>query len=307
MPELPEVETIVNDLKRKVLKRTFLGVWTDFAKMIKIPKSFSQFQKELKEKEIQKVWRRGKNIIFDLSDDYCLRVHQKMTGHLLFGKWQKQKGKWQAVVSGPLKEDPWNRFLHLVFQLDNGYQLALSDMRKFAKVDLRKKEDLLNSPEFKELGPEPLEKGFTFTKFKERLQKKKKAAEGEPRQRRGKIKQILMDQSIIVGIGNIYSDEILWQAKIHPFRPVVQLNNNDFKRMWLATRQILKKAIKLRGTSIPDFRDTSGKPGGYDKARLVYRREGEKCQRCKTKIKRIKMGGRSAHFCPKCQPLTKTG
>lgn len=296
MPELPEVETVVNDLKRKVLKRTFLGVWTDFAKMIHRPKSFSDFNKQIKGKKIQKVWRRGKNIIFDLSEDYCLRVHQKMTGHLLFGKWQKQKGKWQAIVSGPLKEDPWNRFLHLIFWLDNGYQLALSDMRKFAKVDLQKKDDLLNSPEFKSLGPEPLEKGFTFAKFKERLQKKKN----------GKIKQVLMDQNIVVGIGNIYSDEILWQAKTHPFRLVGQLDNNEFKKIWLATRQILKKAIKLRGTSIPDFRDTSGKPGSYDKARLVYKREGEKCQRCKTPIKRIKMGGRSAHFCPKCQPLTKT-
>ena len=112
-----------------------------------------------------------------------------------------------------------------------------------------------------------------------------------------------MDQNVIVGIGNIYADEILWQAKIHPFKPANKLSNEELKEIFLAMKQILQKAVNLRGTSISDYRDTAGKSGKYGKIKKVYQREDEPCFRCKTPIKRIKIGGRSSHFCPKCQDL----
>lgn len=291
MPELPEVETIVRDLNKKVLNRAFVDVWTDWKKMIKRPKDFQKFKKEIKGRKIEEIGRRGKNILIWLSGERVLLIHQKMTGHLLLGNWQKENKGWQSKNSGPLK-DPMNRFLHLIFWLDNGKQLALSDLRKFAKVELWRKKELADSKELKALGPEPLEKSFTFQKLQEVLKKKK-----------GKIKQILMDQTVISGIGNIYSDEILFTAKIHPLREVPKLTKPELRRIYRATKEILKKAIELRGESISDFRDLQEKKGYFDKIRKVYRRENEKCPKCGAKIKRIKLAGRSAHFCPKCQQL----
>ena len=286
MPELPEVETTIRDLKRKVLKRTFLDVWCDFPKMIKSPTNFEEFKRKIKNKKILNIWRAGKNIIFDLSQNLSLLIHQKLTGHLLYGKWQKTKEGWQALKEGPLKNDPMNRFLHLVFQLDNGFQIALSDLRKFAKVELAKTEEIRE--ELKSLGPDPLK--ISFGEFKERLASKK-----------GKIKQVLMDQEVISGVGNIYSDEALFAAKIHPFKDTSELKEADFKKLYQSLQSILKKAIELKGESISDYRTPSGERGSFDKLRKVYRREGKKCFRCGAVIKRVKIGGRSAHFCPKCQ------
>ena len=299
MPELPEVETIVRGLRKKVLGLRIENAWTDWEKIIKKPRDFKVFKKEIQGRTIKKIKRRGKNILFELSGGKILLIHQKLTGHLLLGNWQFKEGKWKPKISGSL-EDPMNRFLHLIFWLDNSQQLALSDLRKFAKVELWDNQELTGSKEFKGLGPEPLEKSFTFQKFQETL-KKKKAAKGEPRQRRGKIKQILMDQTVIAGIGNIYSDEILFEAKIHPIRKVSKLTLAELQRIYQATQKILKKAIELRGESISDFRDLEGERGHFDEIRQVYRREGEKCSRCGTSIKRVKIGGRSAHFCPTCQ------
>jgi formamidopyrimidine-DNA glycosylase len=294
MPELPEVETIVRDLNRKVLNRTFLNVWTDFPKMIKRPRDPGEFRKGIKGKKITKVWRRAKNIIFELSDNHSLLIHQKMTGHLLLGKWKLEDGRWLSKIPGPLKDDPMNRFLHLIFWLDNGKQLALSDLRKFAKVELWKTKELKESGELKSLGPEPLERNFTFKRFKGVLARKKK----------GKIKQVLMNQTVIAGIGNIYSDEILWLAKIHPFKNISKLKEKELQKIFEVIKKILPLAIKLGGESFSDYRRLSGEKGYYDRARKVYRREGEKCSRCGTIIRRVKIGGRSAHFCPKCQKLS---
>jgi len=286
MPELPEVETIIRDLNKKVLHRTFIDVWTDFPKTIRKPEDFEQFKKKIKGKKIQKIWRRGKNIIFNLSEDCSLLIHQKLTGHLLLGKWEFKEGKW-IPPAGPLAEKI-NTYIHLLFTLDNGQMLALSDLRKFAKVELWDNEEL--KKELSSFGPEPLEKDFTFEKFKECFKGK-----------RGRIKQILMDQTVIAGIGNIYSDETLWQAKICPFKDVSKLTDEELKEIYQAMKEILAKAIKLGGESISDFRRISGERGHFDKERKVYRREGKPCPSCGTKIKRTKLGGRSAHYCPNCQ------
>jgi len=309
MPELPEVEIIVRDLKKTILGRKFGNVWSDFKKIVKRPKNFNQFQKEIKNKKILNIWRRGKNILFNLSENKILLIHQKLTGHFLVGNWQLITNNWQPVKEGPL-EEPINRFIHLMFWLDDGRMLALSDLRKFAKVELWNKEELTESKEFKGLGPEPLAKNFTFEKFKKALRlgsgQALQQARGKPfGLAQAKIKQVLMDQKIIAGIGNIYSDEILWQAKIHPFRRISTLKEEELKSIYLAIKKILPIAIKLGGESISDFRRITGEPGYFDKERKIYRREGESCFRCGRKIKRTKIGTRSVHYCPHCQIIDK--
>ncbi len=302
MPELPEVQTIVGDLRKKIIGRRITGVWFDVPKLIKKPRP-NDLKFKIKDLRIIDIKRRGKNILIYLINpkskilnQKILLIHQKLTGHLLIGKWKIKKiaGRKLSVVSllnGPLREKV-NNYIHLIFYLDDGRQLGLSDLRKFAKVIFGKKEEIEKMPELAEIGPEPLDKSFSFSIFQSAISDKK-----------GRIKQILMNQKIIAGIGNIYSDEILWQAKIHPFKPAGKLTVDELKIIYKATRDILKKAVKLRGSSISDYRDASGKPGGYSKIRLVYQREGEPCRRCQAPIKRVKIGGRSAHYCPKCQKI----
>jgi len=246
--------------------------------------------------------------MFCLSDNHLLLIHQKISGHLLYGKWKEfdklpsEKRKmlkeiWrdQKWIPDPTKGpamDPMNRFIRLIFFLDNGQMLALSDLRRFAKVLCGPKETIFNLAEFKNLGPEPLDPKFTYQKFRELFKNKS-----------GRIKQVLMDQNFISGIGNIYSDEILWVAKIHPLTRVEKLREKDLRAIYSAIKKVLKKALRLRGTSIDDYRDALGRRGRYDLVRYVYQKEGESCPRCGAKIKRLKIGGRSAHFCPKCQKL----
>lgn len=291
MPELPEVETTVRGLNKKALGAEIVGAWSDWEKMVKKPASFLQFKKQIKNKKIKKIWRRAKNVIFDLSGGYSLLVHQKMTGHLLYGTWKFENKKWMPDGKGPLN-DPYNRFLHLVLFLDNKKMIALSDARKFAKIELWKTEELLNSKEFKTLGPEPLDKSFTLEKFKSCLAV-----------RRGKIKQVLMDPYIIAGIGNIYSSEALWEAKIHPEKPVFKLSGKELKNLYVATKKVLSLGVKLGGESFSDYRQPDGSKGDFDTERKAYKREGQKCRRCGAKIKRIKVGQRSAFYCPHCQQL----
>ena len=278
MPELPEVETTIRGLQKKVLNRTFINAWSDWEKIIKKPKSFKEFKKEIRNKKIKKVWRRAKNIIFDLSEDYSLLVHQKMTGHLLYGDWDKA--------------DNANSYIHLKFFLDNNKTLALSDLRKFAKVELWKKGDLLNSKEFKNLGPEPLDKNFNFQKFRKLFVGKK-----------GKVKQVIMNPYVIAGIGNIYSSEALWRSKIHPGKSVAKLSNKELKSLYKAIKKVLELGVKLGGESFSDYRKPDGTKGNFDSERKVYKREGQKCQRCGVKIKRIKVAQRSSFYCPFCQKL----
>jgi len=295
VPELPEVQTTVSGLNQKVLNRTFIDVWSDWEKIVKKPKNFKVFAKELKGKKVIKVWRRAKNVIFDLSLGYSLLIHQKMTGHLMVGKWIKVKSldpiqsSWKPEKPGPL-EEKINTFLHLILFLDDKEMIALSDVRKFAKAELWKTEEL--QEELKKLGPEPMEKSFTFEKFKERLKNKK-----------GKIKQVLMVPEIISGIGNIYSNEALWWAKIHPQKNVSDLGEKELKLLYDAVKKVLAAGIKLGGESFSDYRNVEGEKGSFDDERKAYKREGEKCTRCKTSIKRIKFGGRSSFFCPRCQVL----
>lgn len=291
MPELPEVETTVKGLRQKVLNRTFVDVWSDWKKMVKRPQGFEVLQRTLKGKKIRRIWRRAKNVIFDLSDGYSLLVHQKMTGHLMVGKWKLDDERWRPLAKGPLEEST-NLFIHILFTLSDGTMIALSDLRKFGKVELWKTEELLNSKEFKKLGPEPLDKSFTFEAFKERLKGK-----------RGKIKHVLMNPEVIVGVGNIYANEALWWARIHPTKEVANLDDKELKLLYEAVKNVLMKGIEMGGESFADYRNVEGEKGNFDSERRAYKRERQPCYRCKTLIKRIIFNGRSAFFCPSCQQL----
>lgn len=290
MPELPEVEITVRDLKRKVLKRTFLDVWTDTPKFIQKPSSFKKFKSQIIGKKILDIFRRGKNIIFHLSDNFFLLIHQKLTGHLLYGKWERKRGKW--ISQEELLRDKMNTFIHLMFFLDNSKQIALSDLRKFAKVKLfYSREEFENSKEYKEVGLDPLSPEFTLSRFREIIKRNRP------------IKIILTDQKLIAGIGNIYSSEILFESMIHPLKKGVDLSDKEVEVLYENIEKVLKKGLKLGGASISDYRKPDGSRGLFDQYRKVYQKEGNPCPRCGTLIKKITIGGRSAYFCPHCQKL----
>ncbi len=295
MPELPEVQTTVSILDKKLKGLKILDVWTDYDSKfykgkddIKNTKYFPIFSKQVLGKKILGSSRRAKNVLIHLSENKTILVHMKMTGHLLYGKYQQKGGKWLPPETGALA-DPYNRFIHLVFTLSDGKHLVLSDTRKFAKVLVFDTDKMNEFADLKKLGPEPLEKEFTFSVFKDRISRKSN----------GKIKTVLMDQELIAGIGNIYSDEALWMSGIHPLTPVKKIKELDLKNLYKNFLKVLKKSISLGGDSKSDYRDPDGKKGGYHKIEQVYGREGEKCKfnGCIGTIKRIKVGGRSAHFC----------
>jgi len=288
MPELPEVTIMVNELKDKVLKRTIVDVWTDAPKLVKKPISFAKFKNEIIGQKIIGIRRKGKVIIMEFDKGKILLVHPKMTGHFLVGKWESREEEWRPVQKGPL-EDPMNRFIHLIFWLDNGQMLAFSDLRKFGRIELWDSSQTDKAEIINQLGQDALE--MTFGQFKEVVKKGKQK----------KIKQLLMSQSLIAGIGNIYSDEVLFQAKVNPFRPANSLSKEEIRRIYGAVKIILSKAIRLYGSSISDFRRISGRKGKFDQILKVYGRQGQKCPQCGGFVQRAKIGGRSAHFCPKCQ------
>jgi len=301
MPELPEVQTIVSDLQKILPGLKITGVETDWKKMFKNC-SFENFKKEVVGEKILDVRRVGKNILIDLSGGKTILVHQKMTGHFLYGNWKRVtppvagEARWLSKEAGAIKDDPQNRFIHLIFNLSNGKQLALSDLRKFAKVLLWPTGKLSELKDINNLGPDPTAENFDFNKFQERLAGPPRLGEAS---KKGKIKTVLMDQSVFAGIGNIYSDEILWLAGIHPLRQVSSLTQKELKSIFSSTKKILKKAIEARGTSDSDYRDPRGKKGHYQDILYVYGLEGEKCQKKDGGIiARLKVGGRSARFCP---------
>lgn len=300
MPELPEVETVVRDLNKKVKGRTITGVWFDWPKLIKHPTDPASrtvhktapwdFEKFIKGARILGAKRVAKNILISLSGDKMLLVHQKMTGHLLVGKWRISGAKVVPLEPKEMVEDSYNGYIHLVLYLDNGQMLALSDLRKFAKVIAGTTSEIESLPELVRLGPDALSPELSLSVFSGIIHNERRA-----------IKQVLLDPEVVAGIGNIYSDDILYQAKVHPLARAHKLIPEELEAIYSAMREILAKAVRLRGTSTSDFRDTAGKEGAYTGHRLVYQREDEPCIRCKTPIARLKVGGRSAHYCPKCQ------
>lgn len=290
MPELPEVENTVRGLNKLLPGSKIINVWTDAPKLVR-KGSFAEFEKWVKGKKIIGLKRRAKNIIISLDGGGAILIHLKMTGHLMVGNWDivKKEGIERVVplTKGTLA-DKVNGYIHLLFTMKDGRQLALSDLRKFAKIAFGKEENVLKNEGIFNIGPEATE-----MKFKEFAS----IAAGSSKN----IKALLMDQSKIAGIGNIYSDDILFKAGIHPLRISRSLSEKELKAIYSAIKEILFLAIRLGGTSVSDYRDVRGEKGKYGDRRLVYGRDKEPCLKCGTLIKTIKIGGRSARFCPKCQ------
>ena len=295
MPELPEVQTTVDELKKEILGVSFVDFWYDWKKSIK-NLSPEEFKKKIKEEKILDISRRAKLLVFKLTNNKLLLAHQKMTGHFLVGNWKyhpRAKRKWQSIDTGHL-QDKVNDYIHLMFWLDDGRQLAFSDLRKFGWIAFYENIVLEDIPEIASLGPEPLDENFTPDILEKRLKKTSRP-----------IKQTIMDPKIIVGIGNIYADESLFLAQIHPLTPANKISKQNIGKLFDAIQKTLKTAIKYKGTTIlsgaEEYRLPGGERGNYQDQTQAYHRENQPCSRCSSKIKRIKIGQRSAHFCPKCQ------
>jgi len=289
MPELPEVQTIVNELNLKIKGNVINNVWTSKENLIRSI-SFDKFKKEIKGKKILNIQRRAKYIIFELSDNYILLVHLKMTGHFLLGKWNIEGGKANPIIEGPIKTDRYNQHVHIIFYLDQEKELGFSDVRQFGKIELYTKEEFKNVKEINKLGIEPFAKEFTFDYFKSIIKSTKT-----------NIKKLLMDQEKIAGIGNVYASEILFLAKINPLRNTKTLNELELKNIYDAIKIILNKALKFQGNSISDYRKVDGKKGDYQNHALVYGKRGENCPNCEGKIKYVKINQRGTFYCPLCQ------
>ena len=286
MPELPEVQTIVDDLNRKIKGDSIAGFWSDWEKTVRMP--VENFEKEIKGKKILNASRIGKNIFINLSGGKTIYIHLKMTGHLLvkfpISNFQFPKNKKNYFF------DKVNQYIHHIFYLKSGRTLEFSDLRKFGKIILADTDKINDIKEIGSLGIDAMNKEFTFEKFDEILDKKKTV-----------IKMLLMDQSKLAGVGNIYASEILFEARILPTRSAEKISREERKKLFLAIKKTLEKGIKLRGTSDSDYRDTAGAPGGFQKVLKVYRRAGKKCGKCGTIVQRIKLGQRGTFFCPVCQ------
>ena len=302
MPELPEVQTTVDGLNKYVKNQKIISVWTDLAKnspikqfvgTIKDILFFKRFKKLIKNQKILKSERRAKNILIHLSNNYTILIHMKMTGHILYGKYDfdKKNNKWVPSKNekNKLLSDPYNRFIHVVFSLDNGKNFVFCDSRKFGKVTLIKTDELYKSIHLKNLGPEPLDNNFKLEDFKSCLRKKPN----------GKIKTVLLDPSIISGIGNIYSDEILWESSINPLRRVSSLKDSDLNKMFKSMKKLLQRGIDLGGDSMSDYRNIIGGRGDFQNKHNTYRLTGDPCKKtnCKGSIVRLSIGARSSHFC----------
>ncbi len=307
MPELPEVTTTAKKLNQILPNLKIVYVWTNYKspyykgkENIKDPKYFKKFKNEVVGQNINSVKRIGKNILINISGPKTILIHMKMTGHLLYGKYRKgkvlemvngEKKKvfgWIANQDGPL-QDKFNGYIRLVFELSNGKFLVLSDARRFAKVCLIPDGKTTFFKDLKKLGPDPTTKKFNFYLFKKILEKKPN----------GRIKSVLMDQELIAGIGNIYSDEALWLSGIHPEEKPKKISDVQIKILLKNIKKVLKKGINFGGDSTSDYRQPDGRPGNFQHHHRVYRKKGEKCSRkgCVGVIKRKVVGGRSAHFC----------
>jgi len=266
MPELPEVETIKNDLREIVLGKSITHVCVHNPRVIRQP-SAGAFKKGLTGAKINKVLRRGKLLILELSGGKFLTIHLRMTG--------------QLVYPGGTKKS------RVAFGLSGGKVLDFNDQRLFGELRLVK--DWQSLPFVRNMGPEPFD--LTLAKFKDMLSECK-----------SQIKPLLMDQGFICGIGNLYAAEILFRARINPERKAQSLSGQEKKSLFSAMQKILRLAIKHGGSSVVDYVRLSGRPGGYLAYHRVYGRAGKPCFVCKTIIKRAAQAGRGTYFCPKCQP-----
>ncbi len=309
MPELPEVHTTATGLQKVLPRLIIKDIWTDMwststlaKNTIKDRKYFPYFKKHTLGARIKNVERRAKYILINLENDFTIIIHMKMTGHLMYGKYilnKQSNGKewsWLPIPKNSPLSDKYNRHIHVVLTLSNTKKnysnLVFCDSRKFGSMSVMKT-SLIHTDKLSHIGPEPLEKTFTENNFKERILLSTKRA----------IKTVLMDQKIIAGIGNIYSDEMLHLSHILPTRQPQSLNKKEISLLFRSMKKVLEKGIDFGGDSMSDYRNVKGERGAFQEKHLVYLRAKEKCKTkgCAGIIKKLKIGGRSAHFCPICQ------
>ena len=276
MPELPEVETVKEALNQTVKGQTIKEIELRYEPMIK-NMSADEFKEKLINQTIQEVSRRGKYLVFHF-DDYQLLSHLRMEGKYFY-------------VDSDFELNP---HVHAIFTLENGKRLLYQDTRKFGTYHLYDKAiDLETTAPFQVLGLEPFATEFTPSYVKEKIQNKKKP-----------IKSLLLDQTIVCGLGNIYVDEVLYRARLHPLTSSSELTDKDIENVVKYTVEVLARAIELGGTTIRTFRSSHGVSGTFQNELLVHQRKGENCYECHTPIEKIKVGGRGTYFCPTCQKLT---
>jgi len=291
MPELPEVETVARDLQRWVAGATIDEAIVRWERTIRHPQPAERFVVEIRGARIRRVGRRAKAVLISLEDGRVMTVALRMTGALI-------------VAPPGTPDDPYAR---VVFRLADGRELRYRDVRKFGRIGLWEGGGLAAQPRrarrlreptapyrvgdvFAHHGPEPLTTTFSARRLAERF-------EG----RSARLKTLLLDQSFIAGVGNIYADEALWRARIHPLRAADTLTAAEVRRLHRAIRSVLREGIANRGASFSDYVGADGQPGANAERLAVYQRTGQPCLRCGRPIERIVVGQRSTHFCPRCQ------
>ena len=307
MPELPEVQTIVSELNRKLKNRKIKSVVVNAPKMVHVgprtvsnirtadKKSADKFISALTGRKFIAVKRRAKLLIFDLDGPLSMLVHLKMTGQFIFEDTKqraKTGGKYRMLnkLNAPFVQLP-GKHTHVIFYFTDDSILYFNDVRKFGYLKIVRDDEIKDVKELNEYGPEPLDKNFTFGDFCAAAQKRPN----------GKIKQVLMDNKVVVGIGNIYSDEILFHAAVRPTRTVSSLTDKELTAIYKWIRPVLDKGIKAKGSSVGDFVRTDGTWGQMGKYHFVYGRKGQNCKKCGSIIEAVKLGGRTGSYCPSCQ------
>ncbi len=292
MPELPEVETIRQQLQKYLIGHRIEEV------EVRFPKVFSGERQYVKKATVKNIRRFGKALSIDLSNGYSIVIHIKLTGQLIY---RGPNLKFSNEISPKVISGINGKHTHVVFHLDKGGRLYYNDLRRFGWIKVIKTSKLKTESEFVgKLGPEPLidsknppENILTLEKFKEILSKTSRP-----------IKVVLMDQEKIAGIGNIYANDALWLAKIHPKAKANKLNGGEVEKLFEAVREVLKQGLRWGGASELMYVTPDGKEGKYQEHTLVYAKEGEPCSRChKSKIKKFFLSGRGTYFCPVCQIL----
>ena len=290
MPELPEVETVRRGLQELIVGKKFVGV-----QVYESPKSFpntmSDARKFLINAQVVTVRRRAKVLLIDLNSDYTLVTHLKMTGQLIYVSPQQ---RWGAG-------HPNNSFLHelpdkstrVEFVFSDDSHLYFNDQRKFGWVKLVPTVEVENIDFMRRVGPEPLEDAFTAQQFILRLR----------RRRNTTIKAAILDQTVLAGVGNIYADESLWGAKIHPATRVRDVSDTQLTKLLTDIKSVMILSIEKGGSTDKNYRDAEGRKGSYLSFARVFRREGKACPRCGSVIEKLRVAGRGTHICPVCQKL----
>lgn len=289
MPELPEVETVRRGLLGLIVNRTVKKVRHDTPKSF--PNTDADVNNFLLGATITGVHRRAKVLLIDLSTEYTLVIHLKMTGQLVFRAAGVAFGAGHPNDSliGELPD----RSTRVTVTFSDESRLYFNDQRKFGWMRLLPTIEVPNIDFMKKVGPEPLEADFTAEQFAKRFERRKKSP----------IKAALLDQTVIAGVGNIYADESLWGAKLHPQTLVGNITKKQFKKLYSELRDVMNLAIEKGGSTDRNYVNAEGKRGSYIDFARVFRREGQPCPRCGTTIVKFRAAGRGTHICPKCQVL----